>query len=264
MINILNYIVWEVDPNIINEPLTIRWYGLLFALGFVLGYQVLKKIFIKEDIPEKWLDSAFIYVFFGTLIGARLGHVFFYDWAYYSENLAEIPKIWKGGLASHGAAIGIIIALWIYSKKVTKKSVLWILDRVVITIALAAVFIRVGNLMNHEIIGEPADLPWAFIFTLVDDQPRHPAQLYEAFCYLITFGTLMFLYWKTGSSRRNGILFGTFLAMIFSARFFIEFVKESQVAFEESMTLNMGQWLSIPLVLGGLFFIVRGLVKKQG
>lgn len=245
-------IIWTVEPDIISSPLTIRWYGLLFASAFLLGYYVLQHIFKKEGVPEEWLDKVLLYVMVGTVVGARLGHVFFYDWAYYSQNLMEIPQVWKGGLASHGAAIGIILALWLFSRKVTKKPILWILDRVVITVALGGFFIRLGNLMNHEIIGKPADVPWAFVFTRIDNIPRHPSQLYEALCYLVIFGVLFFLWKKKEWGRVNGKLFGLFLVLLFSVRFMIEFVKENQSAFEQDLPLNMGQILSIPFVLFGL------------
>ncbi|MCI5082117.1 MAG: prolipoprotein diacylglyceryl transferase, partial [Saprospiraceae bacterium] len=165
MQTLLAYINWDVNPEIFTiGPVTPRWYGLLFATGFLIGLYIVRKMFEEEKVPESWLDKAFIYVVVGTVVGARLGHVFFYDWDYYSEHLAEIPMIWKGGLASHGGAIAIIIALWIFSKRVSKKSILWILDKVVVPTALAGCFIRLGNLMNSEIYGIPTDVSWAFIF----------------------------------------------------------------------------------------------------
>lgn len=259
-------ITWNVDPEFIEIPglgRSIRWYGILFAVAFLAGYYVLDKIFKKENIEKDWLDKILIYVMVGTVLGARLGHVFFYDWEYYSQNLGDIIAIWKGGLASHGAAIGILISLWLFSRNVTKRSILWILDRVVITVAIGAVFIRFGNLMNHEIIGLPSNLPWAFVFTkaYVTDPltPRHPAQLYEALSYLVIFATVMFLYWKRSWGEFSGKLFGVFLIMMFTARFFIEFVKNSQGGFESNLgnVLSTGQWLSIPFVLIGLYFLLR-------
>lgn len=257
----LLYIVWGVNPDIISSPITIRWYGVLFASAFLLGYYVLKRIFFREGLSEDLLDKVLMYVMVGTVLGARLGHVFFYDWAYYSQNIGEILQIWKGGLASHGAAIGIITALYIFSKYVSKKPLLWILDRVVITIALGAFFIRIGNLMNHEIIGIPTSVPWAFIFTLEDELPRHPTQLYEAFGYLLLFVGLYLAYFKTNISTLSGRLFGWFLVVQFTIRFFVEFLKENQVAFENNMTLNMGQWLSLPLIGVGLYFAFRPTKK---
>lgn len=261
------FITWEVDPTFFEiGPITVRWYGLLFASAFLVGHYIMQNIFEREGKPKEWMDSLLIYMMVGTVLGARLGHVFFYQWDYYSQHLSEIPKVWEGGLASHGAAIGIILSLFVWTKRVSKESLLWILDRVVITVALAAVFIRLGNLMNHEIIGHSTNMPWGFIFTranLETLEPRHPSQLYEAFSYLILFGALMFMYYKKNAGSKPGLLFGTFLVVLFSARFFIEFFKEVQVEFEASMTLNMGQWLSIPLVLVGIYFIVKSLKAKK-
>jgi phosphatidylglycerol---prolipoprotein diacylglyceryl transferase len=266
---ILNFIEWNVNPWIFEiGDFQLRWYGLLFASGFMLGFYILKQIFEKEGIPLEWLDKVLWYVVIGTVVGARLGHVFFYDWDYYSQNLGEIVKVWRGGLASHGAAVGIILALWVYSKNVSKKSILWILDRVVITVACAAVLIRTGNLMNHEIVGDPTNAPWGFIFTQSgltmpdgspDLRPRHPSQIYEAICYLFSFGLLMYMYWKTESAKYLGRIFGAFLVLIFGFRFVIEFIKDSQGGFESSLgdVLTTGQWLSIPFVLAGIYFMVR-------
>jgi len=266
---LLNYIEWNVNPWIFEiGDFQLRWYGLLFASGFMLGYYLLRRIFLTEGVKIEWLDTVLWYVVIGTVVGARLGHVFFYDWDYYGQNLMEIPKVWRGGLASHGAAVGIIFALWLFSRSVTKKSVLWILDRVVITVALAGVLIRLGNLMNHEIVGDPTDVSWAFIFTQSglyledgspDMRPRHPSQLYEAFCYLLSFGILMWMYWKASAGKYLGRIFGAFLILIFGFRFVIEFIKESQGGFESALgdALTTGQWLSIPFVLAGIYFMVR-------
>ncbi len=254
-------ITWDINPEIFHlGPFSIRWYGLLFALGFLLGYQIVERMFKHDNINIEWLDKLFIYTMIATVVGARLGHVFFYGWDFYSQHPSEILKVWHGGLASHGAAIGIILALWFYSKRVSKKSILWILDYVVIPVALAGAFIRLGNLMNSEIIGMPAQVSWAFIFKRVDMIPRHPTQLYESVCYFISFVILMLMYWKTDAKKREGLLFGTFLVLIFTARFFIEFIKENQEAFEQGMLLNMGQILSIPFVLLGTYFILKRTV----
>ena len=258
-------ITWTIDPILFKlGPLTIRWYGLLFALGFLIGYYIEQSMFRHEKVELKWLDTLLVYLMVATIVGARLGHVLFYDWAYYSQNPMEIFMVWHGGLASHGGAIGIIMAMWLFSKLVSKRPMLWILDRIVVPIALTGCFIRLGNLMNHEIIGQAADLPWAFIFTRVDMVPRHPAQLYESTSYLIIFGILMFLYWRTDVKDRLGFLFGSFLVLIFGVRFFIEYVKQQQAHFLNQLpmgigeVMNMGQLLSIPFVLIGLFFIIRG------
>jgi prolipoprotein diacylglyceryl transferase len=241
----------------------IRWYGLLFALGFVFGIIIITKMFLKDGVSKELVDSLFLFVVIGTVIGARLGHVFFYDWAYYKDNPGEIIKVWHGGLASHGGAIGIALALWFWSKKYSKRNILWILDRVVVPTALAGAFIRLGNLINSEIIGMPSNLPWAFTFTSVDNIPRHPSQLYESIAYLLIFVLLMILFWRTNQGNKPGRLFGWFMTLIFGVRILIELSKENQVAFEDDMTMNMGQWLSIPLVLIGLFFIIRKVSEKE-
>jgi prolipoprotein diacylglyceryl transferase len=257
---------WNPDPELFSlGPLSVRYYGLFFALGFLLGYHIIERMFRREQVPEQWLDKLFIYVVVATVIGARLGHVFFYGWDYYSQNPGEILAIWHGGLASHGGAIGILIAIYFYSKKVTKRSPLWVLDRLVVPVALAAVFIRMGNLMNSEIVGQVTNVSWAFWFQRVDpDQQvlRHPTQIYEALAYLVVFVVLMYMYWRTNAANRRGLLFGVFLIGIFTARFFIEFVKANQEAFEESMALNMGQLLSIPFVLIGIYYSRKALKRK--
>jgi len=265
MINLLNYIHWNVSPEIFNlGPLSIRWYGLLFATGFLIGYYIGEKMFRSEGVPQKWIDSLFFYIIIATIIGARLGHVFFYGWDYYSQNPGEILKIWHGGLASHGGAIGIIIAMLIYSKKVTKRNILWTIDRIVVPTALVAAFIRTGNLMNSEIYGVQTSLPWGFIFERNNETvPKHPTQIYEALTYLISFGVLIYLYLKTRSRYKQGLLTGVFFIFIFATRFFIEFIKEDQEAFEAGMALNMGQWLSIPFVLLGIFLIVRAVKMPE-
>ena len=254
----INFITWTVDPAIINEPLEIRYYGLFFAIAFYLGNLIIAKIFKAEDVNSKWLDKLLIYVIIGTVVGARLGHVFFYDWEYYRQNLVEIIMIRNGGLASHGAAIGILIALALYSKNVSKKSMLWILDRVVITIALAAFMIRLGNFFNHEIVGDPSDLPWAVSFKYASEgiEPRHPVQLYEAIAYLSIFAILFYLFWKTNIKQQMGKLFGWFLVMVFSVRLFLEQFKVNQSNISEDALLNMGQVLSIPFILVGFYFIL--------
>lgn len=254
---LVNAIVWDVNPEILPDILPVRWYGLLFAVAFYLGFYIFRKALRKDGHPDAWADSALIYIMVGTIIGARLGHVFFYDWAYYSQHPSEILMIWKGGLASHGAVLGNLVATYLYSKKVTKKSMLWALDRIVLSISLGAFFVRTGNFFNSEIIGKPTGSDFGIIFSRIDDVARHPAQLYEALCYLATFFILSSLFKKDNFRNKPGFLFGLFLALLFTARFIIEFAKENQVAFEESMLLNMGQWLSIPFVLVGLYFMVR-------
>ena len=264
MQNFLLSIDWNVDPEIFHiGSRGIRWYGLLFATGFLLAYELSKKMFKKEGLPLEWLDKAFLYIFIATLVGARLGHVFFYEWDYYQNHLIEIPMIWKGGLASHGAAITIIIALWIFSKRVSKKPMLWIIDRATLGVALAGAFIRLGNLMNSEIFGKASEVSWAFVFKRVDNIPRHPTQIYEALAYLTVFSVLSYLFFKTNARNKLGLLSGVFFFGMFSFRFLIEFIKENQVPFESSLPLNMGQILSIPLIIFGLGLIIWTQVRKK-
>ena len=253
-------ITWDVNPEIISlGPISIRWYGLLFAASFLVGFQIMTKIFAAEKKSQKDLNDLLWYMIIGTILGARLGHCFFYNPEYYLSNPLEIFMTWKGGLASHGAAIGIVTAIYLYSKKKVGQSFLWVMDRVVITVALAGFFIRMGNLMNSEIIGKVTDVPWAFKFvnSYVADpmMPRHPAQLYEALSYLIIFFILFIVYKKYHRQIKEGLIFGIFLVLIFVARFIIEFFKENQSAFEAGMLLNMGQLLSIPLILWGVYLI---------
>lgn len=254
---------WNVNPEIFPDVLPVRWYGLLFMSGFVFGYYILERIFKKEGKPIEWLDSLSIYVGIGTILGARLGHCLFYQPDYYLTNPLEILKIWEGGLASHGAVIGILIANYLYGKKFKGTGFMWVTDRLVIVVALAATLIRLGNLMNSEIIGAPTDLPWGFVFQrLGEDFARHPSQLYEALFYLISFAVLFLAYWKKDAGKFGGRLFGIFLILIFGFRFFIEFIKDVQVEFEKNMDLNMGQLLSIPLVLIGIGLVIRSYKLK--
>lgn len=253
-------ITWDVSPEIFSlGPITIRWYGLLFAASFLIGFQLMTKIYADEKKSEKDLNDLLWYMLIGTVVGARLGHCLFYNPEYYLSHPLEILMTWKGGLASHGAAIGIVYAMYLYSKKKKGMSFLWVMDRVVITVALAGFFIRMGNLMNSEIIGSVTDVPWAFKFVnaYVSDPmlPRHPAQLYEALSYLSIFIILFTIYKKSYKTIKDGYIFGLFLVLIFCARFIIEFFKENQSAFEQGMILNMGQLLSIPLILWGLYLL---------
>ncbi|VAX24915.1 Prolipoprotein diacylglyceryl transferase [hydrothermal vent metagenome] len=251
-------ITWSVSPEIISfGPIHIRWYGLLFATSFIIGFKIMEWIYKKEKKNLDDLNDLIWYMILGTVIGARLGHVLFYNPGYYLSHPIEILMVWKGGLASHGAAIGILTAIYLYSKKKKDQSFLYVMDRIVITVALAAFFIRTGNLFNSEIIGKPTDLPWGFIFTRVDNIPRHPTQLYEAFSYLASFFVLLSVYKKHDGKFKEGLLFGIFLIWIFGFRIFVEYFKENQSAFEQGMVLNMGQILSIPLVIFGLYLLFR-------
>jgi prolipoprotein diacylglyceryl transferase len=233
----------------------------MFMLAFLSGYFIIQWIYKNESKNINRVDQLFVFIFFSTIIGARIGHCFFYDPGYYFSHPLEVLMIWKGGLASHGVAIGILLGLFLYARKNPDLKYLWVVDRVAIVVALAAFFIRLGNLFNSEIIGIPTDVPWAFVFSRVDMLPRHPTQLYEAIAYLIIFSVLLFIYKKKSGKIPGGFLFGFFLLGLFGFRFFIEFYKENQSAFEEGMILNMGQILSIPLILIGIFLILRARIK---
>lgn len=265
MMDILTFIHWNVSPEIFSlGPIHVRWYGLLFALGFLFGYSHGEKMFRHENIDPKWLESLFIYLIVATIVGARLGHVLFYGWDYYSQHPIEILFVWQGGLASHGGVLGIMIAMIVWSKQVSKRSILWVLDRVVVPSIFVGALIRLGNLMNSEIYGIPTNLPWGFIFERGQEYqniPCHPTQLYEALAYLVTFGVLLYMYWKTKAKDYQGLLVGVFFIMVFSARFAVEFIKNIQEPFEKGMSLDMGQWLSIPFVAAGIILIILALRK---
>lgn len=268
-------VTWDVSPEIFNMAgFPLKYYGLLFLAGLVLCYTILKSVYKKENLSQQAHEALFSYAFIGILVGARLGHCLFYDFDYYSQHPVEIfLPIQKGtdgayhfsgyaGLASHGGGIGLIIMLLVYARKFSIKF-MSVLDVIAIATPLAGAFIRLGNLMNSEIIGTPSDAPWAFVFTQVDQIPRHPAQLYEAVCYLLIFLAVYFMYQKNSFKIGKGFYFGITTLLIFIVRFFVEFVKEDQVDFEHGMSLNMGQILSIPFLFIGLFFIVKSIREKN-
>ena len=266
---------WNPNPELFNlfGSLPIRYYGLLWVVGIALAYVIVHRQYRDRKIDEKTFEPLFFYCFFGILIGARLGHGLFYQPDYYLNHFWEmilpvkfLPDggwKWTGyeGLASHGGTLGLIIALWMYCRK-TKMHYMDVLDMIAVATPITACFIRLANLMNSEIIGQPTDVPWAFVFERVDMLPRHPAQLYEAIAYFIFFLGMVYLY-KRGQQKREkaslpyhrGFFFGLCLTEIFVFRFFIEFLKEDQVDFERTMALNMGQWLSIPFILIGVYFM---------
>ena len=254
---IFGAINWDMNPEIFRiGSFALRWYGLLFASGFFFGYLIFMKFFKKEGLSVELLDKLTIYMALGTVIGARLGHCLFYEPEYYLSNPIEILKIWRGGLASHGAGVGILVALWLFVRK-EKKKFIWVIDRIVVVVALAGAFIRLGNLMNSEIYGIETALPWGFVFIHnLEIVPKHPTQIYEALTYLLIFVLLIWLYFKFDAKPRPGLLFGLFLILVFGMRFLIEFIKEDQVDFEAAMSLNMGQWLSIPFVLMGIGLLI--------
>ena len=266
---------WNVDPAIFSiGSREIRWYALMFLIGFAIGYKIVQRMFKREHLDLQWLDPLLFYTFFGMIIGSRLGHCLFYDPVYYLTNPVKILFTWEGGLASHGGVLGIIVAIYFFSKKVSRKSMMWTFDKLVTPTGLVAALIRFGNLLNHEVYGHPTGLPWGFRFIKnlnawkqgaapVFTAPSHPTQLYEACCYLLTFALCMWLYFKKDAWKKEGLIFGIFMICIFTARFFIEYMKENQVDFETGMFLNMGQLLSIPFVLAGIYFVWRACQKKE-
>ena len=279
----INAIVWDVDPILIHWGINggIRWYGLLWALGIYLNYLIQVKLYKNEHCPDDWTDKLFIWMTLGVIIGARVGHCWFYEWHLtdnpiqlfawtinyrnpYIENPFLLLKVWEGGLSSHGGGFGLIIAAWGLNKLHFSKrpeyhtSLVWIFDRLVIGVCITATLIRLGNLMNSEIYGEPTDLPWGFIF-IRDSQtvPCHPTQIYEMLYCIVAFIVTWIMYWKGKCYRREGLIFGVFLEIIFVTRVLLEFIKNDQEAFEAGMTFNMGQWLSVPFIIWGIWLIIR-------
>jgi prolipoprotein diacylglyceryl transferase len=295
----LNYITWNVDPVLFHlGSLQVRWYGLLWALGFLIGYFIMKRIYQREKMAEDALDKLLIYMLVSTVVGARLGHCLFYEPDYYLSNPLKIFAVWEGGLASHGGAIGILIGLWLYVRNYNKSkkekndlqhiNYIWILDRIVVAVCLVGALIRVGNVINHEIYGTPTSLPWGFVFMRGAEQfcgtvdnytacnawdapcppsewlPCHPTGLYEAFFCLVAMGILLWMYYKRDLGHKQpGLMFGTFLVIIFGSRICIEFLKNVQVEFERNMVFDMGQWLSVPFVLIGIGMIVWSFVNRK-
>ena len=262
---------WNPDPELFNlfGSFPIRYYGLLWGIGIVLSCIIVQRQYRDRKISEDKFTPLFFYCVIGITLGARLGHCIFYDWSYYQNHLIEMilpirqfpGEGWKWigykGLASHGGTLGLIIALWLYCRK-TKMHYMDVLDMIAVATPICACCIRLANLMNSEIIGKPTDMPWAFVFEQVDMLPRHPAQLYEAIAYFIFFLGMIYLYKKSdhGQKLHRGFFFGLCLTEIFVFRFFVEFLKENQVDFENTMTLNMGQWLSVPFVIIGIYFML--------
>jgi len=253
---LLNYITWNVDPVAFSiGGFEIRWYGLMFALSFAFTFYLCLWMMKKEKNDLTIPDTLLYYLAIGTIIGARLGHCFFYEPAYYSKHLIEVLYIRDGGLASHGAAIGILLALYFAAKK--HRTTFWYMtDRTVIFVAFTGILVRLGNLFNSEIYGYETSLPWGFIFAHNQEVlPKHPTQIYEAICYLAIFLGLLWYYIKRNYKPKEGIIFGSFLILLFSARFAIEFVKEVQEPWEVNYWLDMGQLLSIPFILAGVFIL---------
>lgn len=261
----IGQIVWDFSPEIFELGfLSVRWYGLLFAASFFFGYLVMLKYFKLDGLSVKVLDSISMYMFIGVVLGARLGHCLFYEPAYYLSNPLELFKIWHGGLASHGAAVGIFTALYLFSRKM-KIPYLNILDRMAVVVALSGFFIRMGNFFNSEIYGVATSKPWGVVFVQAGETiAKHPTQIYEALVALVLFFVLHRMFMKWNKRMVNGVIFSIFLIVLFTNRFLIEFIKENQVDFESTMSLNMGQWLSIPLILCGIATLIVLYVRNKG
>ena len=266
----LMFVHWHVDPVLFHiGSLGIRWYSLLFVSGFIIGWYIFRGFFRREGISEDLLDPLLYTLLIGTIVGARLGHCLFYQPDYYLgswQGFWEIFMPWKGGLASHGGAIALLLAMWWYARHYGKKNdfdFLWIMDHLCITVAFAGCLIRLGNLFNSEIYGDVTSLPWGFIFDLRGEtEPKHPTQLYESLSYLVLGLILVWLYKKKLDKLPRGFFFGLFLIGCFGMRFLIEFIKEPQVGFEETMTLNMGQLLSLPFIIAGIGILVMAFMRK--
>ena len=262
-------VVWNVDPIICRiGPLALRYYSILFVLGFPIGYWLFIKFYKREEVNTDLLEPLLYALLIGTIVGARLGHCLFYQPDYYltKAHWLEIFQPWKGGLASHGGAIGVLLAVWWYSARYGKKNnfdMMWVLDRLVIAVCFAGCLIRLGNLFNSEIYGNETSLPWGFIFQRRGEVvPKHPTQIYEALSYLILGLILLWVYWRKSSKVHRGWLFGAFFIGCFGMRFLIEFIKMPQVEFEVGMKLNMGQLLSIPLIAIGAWSVWRSFGRK--
>lgn len=261
-------IVWNADPEIFRiGGFALRYYSVLFLSGFILGYYIFRWFYKREQLPLEELDTLFFVSLISALIGARLGHVIGYDLRYYLAHPWEILMTWKGGLASHGGAVGLLIGLWWYIRRYGRKygiSYLWLLDRFVITVTFAGACIRLGNLMNSEIYGDVTNLPWGFVFARNGELlPKHPTQLYEALSYLILGFVMVWLYKHRLPKLKQGTLFGIFLTFLFGARFVIEFIKEPQSDFEVDMLFNMGQLLSLPFIVAGIAIWIWSVRKGK-
>lgn len=256
-------VTWNPEPILFSwKFIAIRWYGIFFAFAFISGGIIGNWILKRESKDPESLDRIMVHMIIGTLVGARLGHCLFYDPVYYLSNPFEIIKIWEGGLASHGALIGIVLAMYLYSRKTPDQTFSWIMDRVGITAGIGSGFIRLGNLFNSEIIGKPTGSDWGFIFLRIDNIPRHPTQLYEAGAYFLSFLAVLFFYLKKDFANKPGFLIGLTFATLLPARFFIEYFKEIQSIFEKGWVLNLGQLLSIPFFLLGVFLMLKALKER--
>ncbi len=252
----MNFFVWNIDPTIFHfGPLQLRWYGLLFVGSFFLGLALLKWIYRRENIPTESLDNFLLLSILGAVVGARLMHCLAYEPGFYLSHPLEILKVWKGGLASHGGMIGMLIVAYLYARR-NHFSYTWLLSRLTLPGMIVAAFVRFGNFFNSEILGLPADLPWAVVFARVDTLPRHPVQLYEAFSYLVILGILLAVYLRSRPQTATRILPGLFLILLFGVRFLLEYVKTRQADYTTSLPFTTGQLLSIPAIFAGLIWLI--------
>lgn len=260
----MQYIVWDMNPEIFHVGVfRVRWYGLFFAVSIILSYLILRIIFRNEGKTQDKQETLFFYIIIGTIIGARLGHCFFYNPTYYLSHPIEILNFWGGGLASHGGAIGILIALFIFSKRNPEFPFLWLLDKITLVAGLNGFFIRLGNLFNSEIIGTPTTVPWAVVFKQIDDIPRHPVQLYESFAYGVIFMILMSVYCRCKDTIKQGFISGLFFVLVFTMRFLLEFFKTRLAEYSSNLPLSTGQLLSIPFCMAGVALIVYSHTCKS-
>ncbi|MCP3925951.1 MAG: prolipoprotein diacylglyceryl transferase [Desulfobacterales bacterium] len=259
-----NFLEWNIDPVIIDfHWLSIRWYGIFFAIVFIFGLYFMRDVFVKEKKNIKDLENLFIYIVFGTIIGARLAHCIFYEPLYTLKDPLSILRIWEGGLASHGGGIGIVIGIYIFKRRRDDYSFLWITDNLTIPVAFGGILIRLGNFFNSEIVGLRSEYPWSIVFKRIDDFPRHPSQLYESLLYFIIFIIIGIIYKKTEFRKKEGILTGLLLLMIFSGRFVLEFLKMKQESYDSILVFNTGQLLSIPVMIIGIVLIIYRIRKEN-
>jgi len=252
----MEHFIWNINPNILElGPVQLRWYGVLFVGSFFLGLWILQWVYKREGKDESVLDNFLIYVIIGAVVGARLAHCLFYEPGYYLSNPLEMLYVWKGGLASHGGMIGVLVALYLFARK-HNESYLWLISRVAMPGMLTAAFVRIGNLFNSEILGLPSDKPWAIIFQRVDLIPRHPVQIYEALSYFVILGVLVMVYRKSTTQFATKILTGLFFFLLFSVRFLLEYTKTRQATYTTDISLTIGQMLSVPFVVLGIIWIV--------
>lgn len=258
----MEHFIWNADPVAFSiGGVRIFWYGILFALAMISGLEIMKWIYKTEKKDPKELDNIFLYVVIGIVVGARLGHCLFYEPDYYLSHPLEILYVWKGGLASHGGGLGALIGIYLYQRKYS-LNFLWFLDKIAIPTAVFAFFVRLGNFMNSEILGDVSEVPWAIVFARVDPLPHHPAQLYESISYLLISAILLGVYLKYRKTLKDGFLFGLFLVLVFTVRILVEFVKERQADYAADTLLSTGQFLSIPFIIIGIYLIIRAAKQK--